>query len=190
MANNKVQFGISKLHIGTYSVSDQGVVTLGTPYHQKGAVSFSPEQSSESTDFYADNTVFWSGYTDGKVEGDITVAKFDDAFKKQFLGYKELTTGGLAKVNNGVKPNIYIAFQIEGDQEARRAIMYNGSFGAIKNDYATIEANKVPQTESISVSIIGDVNANIPFATFKPDDAGYDTLFTSPTAPVIAEESE
>ena len=40
---NKVEFGISQLHVGTYTVDNQGVVTLGTPYHQKGAVSFSPE---------------------------------------------------------------------------------------------------------------------------------------------------
>ena len=40
---NKVEFGISQLHVGTYAVVD-GVTTLGTPYHQPGAVSFSPEE--------------------------------------------------------------------------------------------------------------------------------------------------
>ena len=54
---NKVEFGISQLHVGTYTVDNQGVVTLGTPYHQKGAVSFSPEEKSELTNFYADNIV-------------------------------------------------------------------------------------------------------------------------------------
>ena len=48
---NKVEFGISELHVGTYTVDDQGVVTLGTPYHQAGAVSFSPEENSEQNTF-------------------------------------------------------------------------------------------------------------------------------------------
>lgn len=39
---NKVEFGISELHVGTYTESG-GTVTLGTPYAQKGAVSFSPK---------------------------------------------------------------------------------------------------------------------------------------------------
>lgn len=66
----KVQFGISELHIGTYTetTTTQGTtVTLGTPYHQKGAVSFSPEVESNQNDFYADNIVYWSGYSGGKI---------------------------------------------------------------------------------------------------------------------------
>ena len=94
---NRVEFGISQLHIGTYTVSDQGVVTLGAPYHQPGAVNFSPEEQSEKNDFYADNVQYWSGYSGGTLEGDLEVAKFSDAFKTQFLGYKETTNGGLAQ---------------------------------------------------------------------------------------------
>ena len=44
---NKVEFGISNLHIGTYMVDTTGSVTMGTPYHQPGAVDFSPEASEE-----------------------------------------------------------------------------------------------------------------------------------------------
>ena len=52
---NKVEFGISNLYVGTYTVGTTGTVTMGTPYHQAGAVSFSPEEQSESNTFYADN---------------------------------------------------------------------------------------------------------------------------------------
>ena len=84
---NKVEFGISNLYVGTYSVGTTGTVTMGTGYHQAGAISFSPEEQSESNKFYADNVVYWSGYTGGTFEGDLEVAKFDDTFKTQFLGY-------------------------------------------------------------------------------------------------------
>lgn len=184
---NKVEFGISELHVGTYT-DNNGTVTLGTPYAQKGAVSFAPEEESESNKFYADNIVYWSGYSGGSIEGDLTVAKYDDDFKKQFLGYQELTNGGLANVKGANKPNVYITFQIEGDDESRRVILYNCSLGPITREYATIEDSKEPATESISVTCAGDNATGVSMATFNPDDAGYSTLFTAPTAPVLASE--
>lgn len=183
---NKVEFGISQLHVGTYAVVD-GVVTLGTPYHQPGAVSFSPEEQSEENTFYADNTAYWSGYSGGTIEGDLEVAMFDDAFKTQFLGYRTLTNGGLANVKNPTKPNVYIAFQVEGDAESRRVILYNCSLGGITREYNTIEESKEPATETIPVTCTGDNGTGVTMAVLKPADSGYDTLFTAPTAPVISQ---
>lgn len=183
---NKVEFGISQLHVGTYTVDDQGDATLGTPYHQKGAVSFSPEENSEQNVFYADNIAYWSGYSGGSIEGDLEVAMFDDEFKTQFLGYATLTNGGIANVKNATKPNVYIAFQVEGDAESRRVILYNCSLGAINREYNTIEENKEPTTETLGVTCIGDNKTGVTMAVLKPDDTGYSTLFTAPTAPAIA----
>ena len=182
---NKVEFGISNLHIGTYTVGTSGTAVLGTPYHQAGAVSFSPEQSSENNEFYADNIVYWSEYSEGSFEGDLTVALFDDAFKTQFLGYVNLTNGGIANVKNATKPNVYIAFQVEGDAEARRVIFYNCTLGTITREFATIEDTKEPATESIGVTCVGDNATGVMRAVLKPGDSGYTALFTSPTAPVI-----
>ena len=183
---NKVEFGISELHVGTYTVDDQGVATLGTPYHQKGAVSFSPEENSERNTFYADNIAYWSGYSGGSIEGDLEVAMFDDSFKTQFLGYATLTNGGIANVKNATKPNVYIAFQVEGDAESRRVILYNCSLGAITREYNTIEENKEPATETLGVTCVGDNTSGVTMAVLKPADTGYSTLFTAPTAPAIA----
>lgn len=182
---NKVEFGISELHVGTYTVDDQGVVSLGTPYHQPGAVSFSPEEQSENNTFYADNIAYWSGYSGGTFEGDLEVAKFSDEFKTQFLGYRALSNGGLANVKNAQKPNVYIAFQVEGDAESRRVILYNCSLGVIGREFNTIEDTKEPTTETLGVTCTGDNATGVTMASFKPDDAGYATLFTAPTAPAF-----
>ena len=185
----KVQFGISELHIGTYTetTTTQGTtVTLGTPYHQKGAVSFSPEVESNQNDFYADNIVYWSGYSGGKIEGDLEVAMFDDAFKTQFLGYKTLTSGGLANVKNPTKPNVYIAFQTETDGTPIRVILYNCALGNISRTYGTIGEQKEPKTATLPVTCTGDNTTGVTMATFKQGDTGYATLFTTPTAPTIA----
>lgn len=180
---NKVEFGISNLYVGTYSVSTTGVVTMGTPYHQAGAVSFSPEEQSEKSDFYADNVIYWSGYTGGSFEGDLEVAKFDDTFKTQFLGYTSKSDGGLAVVKNAVKPNVYIAFQVEGDAESRRVIMYNCSLGGINRSFNTITEQKEPVTETIAVTVAGDSISGVSMVSYNQTATGYSTLFTNPPAP-------
>lgn len=186
---NKVEFGISQLHVGTFTIADDGTVTMGSPYHQKGAVSFSPEEQNEQNIFYADNGPYWSGYSGGSIEGDLEVAKYDDAFKTQFLGYRALTNGGLAVVKNAQKPNVYIAFQVEGDAEERRVILYNCSLGGIQREFSTIEESKEPATETIAITCTGDLDSGVTMASFVPTDAGYDTLFTSPAAPELESES-
>lgn len=181
----KVQFGISNLHVGTYTDTN-GTVTLGTPYHQKGAVGFAPSTETNSNDFYADDIVYWSGYSGGKIEGDLTVAMFDDEFKTQFLGYKTLTNGGIAAVKNPVKPNVYVAFEVQTDDKPIRVIFYNCSLGAITREYNTITENKEPQTASLSVTCVGDNTTGVTMAVLQEGDTGYASLFTTPAAPAIA----
>lgn len=185
---NKVEFGISQLHIGTYTVDDQGDVVLGAPYHLPGARSFAAETQSEKNDFYADNIIYWSGYSGGSIEGDLTVALFTDEFKKQFLGYKETQDGGLGIVKGAYKPNVYVAFQTEGNVEPVRAILYNGALGDINREYATIEESKEPVEESIPTTFTGDNKTGLTKVTYKPGDAGYDTLFTNPPVPALKPE--
>lgn len=186
---NKVEFGICKLHVGTFDEVD-GVVTLGTPYHQAGAVSFAPEAQSNANEFYADDELYFNEYLDGKIEGDLNVAMFDDAFKQQFMGYKYLESGGLANIKNGDKKAVYVAFELKGDREKRRVIFYNGRLGAISKQYNTTTESNTPDTETLPISFAGVSHNGVCMATFRPTDAGYDTLFTNPTAPEIADESE
>lgn len=180
---NKVEFGISNLYVGTYTVGTTGSVTMGTPYHQAGAVSFSPEEQSENNNFYADNVIYWSGYTSGTFEGDLEVAKFDDTFKTQYLGYISKSDGGIAAVKNATKPSVYIAFQVEGDSESRRVIMYNCSLGGITREYSTITDTKEPVTETIAVTVAGDNATGISMVSYDKTTTGYSTLFTNPPAP-------
>lgn len=182
---NKVLFGFSDLYVGTYTVGAGGTVTMGTPYHQAGAVGFSPEASDDESVFYADNTAYYTVFGNGSYEGDLEVAMFDDAFKTDFLGYVTLTDGGLAEVKNPTKPQIYMAFEIQGDDAARRVIFYNGSLGAITREYSTTEEAVEPVTETIPVSFVGDNETGIVMVTYEEGDAGYATLFTNPPAPTL-----
>lgn len=186
MANsaNKVEFGISDVYVGTYTDSG-GTVTLGTPYHQKGAISFSPEENSESTKFYADNVLYWTGFTGGTFEGDLEVAKFDDQFKTDYLGYINKTDGGVGVAKNPSKPNVYIMFETHGDQEARRVIFYNCQLGGITRNYETVEETTEPATETLAVTVSGDNTTGLSYVSYAETATGYATLFTSPPVPSL-----
>lgn len=185
---NKVLFGFSDLYVGTYEVDSLGAVTMGAPYHQAGAVGFSPEASDDQNNFRADNTNYYTSYGTGGREGDLEVAMFDDAFKTQFLGYVTLDDGGLAEIKNPVKPNIYMMFEVQGDTAARRVIFYNGTMGNISRQYSTTEESVEPVTETIPVTFTGDNDTGITMVTYEEGDTGYATLFTKPPAPTLPSE--
>lgn len=185
MAENKVLFGFKDLYIGTYEVDSNGDVTMGSPYHQKGAVGFSPEEQGDNYTFYADDSAYFSYYSSGTFEGDLVVARFDDAFKKQFLGYVELDDGGLAQIKNAKKPDVYIMFEVQGNEGPERLIYYNGSMGGITREFATIEDNIEVQTETISIKIDGDAATGISKVGYDETKSGFDTLFTNPPAPTL-----
>ena len=188
---NKVLFGFSDIYIGTYSVNDEtGEVTLGTPYHQSGAVGFSPEGQGSNYTFYADNVAYYTTYTSGTYEGDLVVARFDDAFRQQFLGEVLLDDGGVAEVKNARKPSIYMAYEIQGDKGPERVIWYNGSLGSINRELATIEDEVEVQTETISITFTGDNGTGITKAAYGSDREGFATLFSNPPVPILPQESE
>lgn len=183
---NKVEFGISQLHIGTYT-EENGSITFGTPVAVPGARNLSLEPQSDEVKFYADNVIYYGAYTDNGFTGTLEVARFPEAFKKAFMGYVDLADGGLGKKKGVSKPNVYISFQAEGDQSARRVILYNVALGEINREYATKEESVEPATETIDISVMG-INAGdlqLTKASYKPGTNGYDAVFTAPTVPAL-----
>ena len=186
---NRVLFGFSQVHVGTYEIDPSTkVVSLGSPYHQEGAVGFSPENQGESVDFFADNYDYFSDETVGPRSGDLVVAKFDRDFLPSFCGYRNTAGGGIAEVINPVKPRIYMAFQVEGDAHGMRVIMYNGTVGNVNREFSTMEGSRTPVTEALPLKFIGDQASGIIVDRYFPGDDGYDTLFTNPPVPALASE--
>ena len=182
---NKVLFGVSNLHIGEYSVSTTGVVTLGTPYAVPGTVNIAMDPSSDLEEFYADNVVYWAGYSDNGYEGNIENALFQDDFKVRFLNYQNVPGGGVAQIKGKTVPKVYMMFQSEGDAEARRGIFYNVALGMISREYATTEDSTTPGTATLPFKVNGDQGTGIVRAAYTEGAAVYSTMFTSPPVPVL-----
>lgn len=189
MAENKVQFGVSNLHFGTYEVSDLGVVTLGTPFHLPGTTSITLDAESEENAFWADNVKYWTGYSDNGYTGEITNALFTDEFKTKFMNYITLDDGGLAQIKGQQNKKVYMMFESNGDIEARRGILYNVTLGQISREFATTEDSTTPQTATLPFTVNGDNGTGIIRVGYKPANAAYDTLFTNPPVPALPDQS-
>jgi len=188
----KVFFGFSDLYVGTYTVDSGGNVSLGSPYHQKGAVSLTMDSDSDQFNEYADNIVYWSTETNsGRASGTLEVELFDDSFKTMFLNYVQLDDGGLARIKGMAKPNIYMMFEYQTDDPDApcRIIIYNGVFGAIKADHSTIEETPQPQHETIPVTFYGDNGTGITDVEYVEGDSGFATLFSNPPVPMLPSAS-
>ena len=180
---NKVIFGVSQLHVGLYNVSTAGVVTLGTPFAVPGTVNISLEPDSEEQKFYSDNKVYWSGYSDNGLTGEIENAFFSDEFKTKFMNYKALSNGGIAQIKGVKNKPVYFAFQAEGDEHARRGIFYNVTLGQITREYSTTEDSVEPATATLPFTVNGDNATGVTRVAFTEGAAAYSTLFTSPPVP-------
>ena len=185
---DKVLFGFSDLYFGTFTENEDGSVTMGEPFHQRGAVGFSPEEQGDNYIFYADNVNYFSYYTSGTYQGDLVVARFDRDFRTKYLGEVELDDGGLAQVKNAIRPSVYMAFEVQGDKGPERVIFYNGSMGGITREYATIEESVEVQTESMPLTFTGDNKTGITKVVYMEGDSGFETLFTNPPAPKLPEQ--
>lgn len=186
MDKNKVEFGISNLHAGTYDVNlSTGAVTMGEGIMLPGAVSLSLEPEGDSSSFYADDKIFHSDYQDNGFSGTLKVAKFTDDFKKKFLGYVETKDGGLASMKGAVKPALWVSFEAKGDKEKRRVLLYNVTLGGISREYETTSDKKEPATESSKITVIGDNATGITQVVYNPSDTGYANVFTTPAKPEL-----
>lgn len=187
---NKVVFGVSNLHVGTYDVGEGGIVTLGTPYKLPGTVNISLEPESEENKFYADNIVYWSAYSDNGLTGEIENALFDDTFLTTFMNYIELDDGGIAQIKGMQNKPVYMMFQGDGDAENRRLIFYNVTLGQITREYATTEDTVEPQTATLAFTVNGDNGTGITRVSYGPDSDVYDTMFTTAPVPELPEASQ
>lgn len=195
MPDNKVYFGFSNVHYAILTgVDANGKPTYLEPVAIPGAVSFGPDAESSEYKFYADNTVFYSTYSDNGYSGDLEMAKFPDAFLKETLGWIIDAVGGLIEVTNGAKKPFALLGQVEGDAAGRRFVYYNCTNGKPSSEMNTNEDGLEVKTETMPITCSPiDIDGNglmaTKYAITKATDNAtvYDGFFDAvyiPTIPV------
>lgn len=121
---NKVRYGLKNVHVASVTVGENNAVTFGTPVRIPGAVSVSIEPSGDTSDFYADDIVYFSSASATGYDVTAEFALLPEFFKTQYLGMQKDDNGVL--VEGAGATNNYFAFLFEftGDENAIRHCLY------------------------------------------------------------------
>ena len=150
---NKVKFGFKNCYYATITEGAGGTITYGTPVQLRGAVSMSLSPSGETTEFYADDGLYFSQPNNNGYEGTLELALIPEDFKIACLGATKDTNKVLTE--DATRPNTPFALLCEftGDDKARRFVFYHCM--ATRPDVASTtrgESLEV-QTETLNLTI-------------------------------------
>lgn len=162
MANNKVKYGLKNAHYAlvTETVGEGGVVTTayGAVKPFTGAVSISLDSNASKSVFRADNEDYYVSYGEGGYEGDFEVARVNEEFLKDVLGYVEDDNGILVESSENFKITKYFAlmFEFDGDQKAVKHCLYKCSASRPSIASQTTGENGAvePQTETLTITAV------------------------------------
>ncbi len=196
MAKNKVKYGLKNAHYAlvTETVGTDGSVTTtyGDVKALAGAVSISLDSNSSKSVFRADNEDYYVSYGEGGYEGDFEVARVNEDFLKDVLGYKEDDNGILVESSDDFKTTQYFAltFEFDGDQKAVKHCLYKCSASRPSIASQTTGENGAvePQTETLTITAVprADVDKYIHLQTQDTtDDAVIAAWYTAVPIPTF-----
>lgn len=190
MADNKVRFGLCKVHYAPLIYGENNAISFGTPVPIPGAVNLNLSPEGDMSPFYADNMVYYMAGINAGYTGDAEVAIIPDSFKKDILKYVEDSQGCLVETTDAEYAPFALLFQFEGDQKARRHVLYNCSANRPQITASTTDSAKNPQTETIPL-ICGSIpnaalDGEIVKASAKKGDTAYADWFTAVHVPAAA----
>ncbi|MBQ8933928.1 MAG: hypothetical protein IJ061_06560 [Lachnospiraceae bacterium] len=184
VGKNKVEFDLRYLYWGTYTVSDAGEVTLGTPARIPGIRKLTRDVNSNDAHLAADDREdYWEDTDENGFTGEFELANLEDALKVQFFKYEVQPDGAIAHNENLVRPKIYFMFEINGDDHRKRHIVYNTRLGSIGRERNTRDGAKAPDVVTVPYTTRRDEGTGVTDKSYTPDDAPYDKMFTTPPAP-------
>lgn len=168
MASNKVKYGLKNVHYAlvTETVGSDGTTTssYGSLKALAGAVSLSLDANDDKSVFRADNEDYFVSYGEGGYEGSLEVARVNEDFLKDVLGYTEDNDKILVESSAAFKTVNYFAlvFEFDGDQRETKHCLYkcSASRSSIASQTTGEGGTIDPQTETLNLTAVPRVDAD------------------------------
>jgi len=149
--SNKVKFGLKNVHYAKATVSGN-TVTYATPVAIPGAVNLSMDAQGEETNFYADDTKYYTTTNNTGYNGDLEVAKFPDVFYSDIFGVAADTDGVLFEDAEVEPAQFALLFEFAGDANKTRHCLYLCTCSRPALNSGTLTESKDPVTESVTIN--------------------------------------
>ena len=178
---NKVKYGLQSAYYAVATFASDGTVSYGTPVALPGSVSVSLDAQGDLTTFRADNMDYWTGQNNNGYQGDYENALLPDSFRKDVLQESVDANGLQLETVNPDLVHFAFLFQIEGDKNAARHVLYNCTASRPSVSGSTTEESIEPQTETVQITahpIKFATQAN-PVVKAKVTETAASTAYTS-----------
>lgn len=146
-----VRFGLSSVH---YATGEPG--QFGTPVPMLGAVQLTTTPEGDSSTFYADNKAYAVFVSNNGYTGSLEIASVNEQFLRDVVGYRyDNTTGLFYEVTNFVAPKVSLLFEINGNEERQRVVLYGVTFSRPQYEHNTTSESTEPDTVTIEFTATG-----------------------------------
>lgn len=181
----KIKYGLSNVYYAVATIGTGNVATYDTPVAIPGAVSLSLDAEGGSTNFYADNIVYWTGTANNGYTGSLEIALIPESFETDVLGF--VSDGKDVLIEEVDTPVVHFAllFQFENDTSATKHVLYNCVASRPAVSGSTKEDSIEPQTETLNLTCIAIHNATLDADVVKAktgdstDTTTYNNWFTA-----------
>ena len=176
---NKVKFGLDNVVIAPITYGADNSITYGTVFSIPGAVNLTLDQAGDTTDFYADNTKYFTSAANQGYTGTLEMALFNDDFKTKILGMVKDTNGVLIENKDDKVSDFALGFQISGDSKKTKYWFLQVSAQRPSVSSQTIETSKTPITETINITCSARITDGEVKYACEEGESAYSSFFTT-----------
>ncbi|MFS0878267.1 major tail protein [Solibacillus isronensis] len=186
MAENKVRYGLKNVHYAVATEGVDGALTYAAPKRYPGAVNLNLDPRGETSEFYADDRVYYSTTTNNGYEGTYEAAELPIAFRTDVLGDELSEDGILTETSNAKPKTIALMFEFDGDVKATRHVLYNVTVSRPGTSSGTKTETAEPTTQELSFVAAPTIDGVVKRSTTGDTapavyDAWYATVFEPTT---------
>ena len=176
---NKVKFGLSNCYYSKITVTG-GVETFAVPVKLPGSVNISLDPSGDTSNFYADNGIYYALTANQGYSGSLELALIPDDFRADILGETyDSTSGVYTETSNATTSEFALLFQFQGDANATRHVMYRCVATRPSVASQTTADSTEPVTETLNLTCMPLVSNMKIKARCAEGDSAYASWFTA-----------
>jgi phi13 family phage major tail protein len=147
MAENKITFGLSQLHVA-FMTSTEGPPVWGTPIPVPGAVSLGQTAEGSLDEFYADDILYYTSVSNNGYSLAAVVANWPAAVQEKMFGFTKDPSGMLVEYSDVLPQPFALMAETQGSTTPIRIIYYNCKSERPSTDYETKSATITPKTQA------------------------------------------
>jgi len=153
VSQNKVTFGLEKVHIAFFDDQAAEQPAWKTPVAIPGAVRWTPTAVGETITHYADNIAYFTVTVNNGYTGELELTNVPDAILAEMLGWEVDDNGAIIEIADALPKRFALMGQVLGDKRNRRFVFYDCVASRPAKERTTKNESLTVATDVLSLTI-------------------------------------